>query len=122
MERRHAGTIAEPNTGNEQGADDAAAVHQLLARHPELKANDPGSDFHSPLIPRFAVPAMLDVLVEPGVDLNVKSEWWAPGFGLLDCGSGIISLCHWGHFWEEVRFPLPMTQSGGQETFPFRAW
>jgi hypothetical protein len=28
---------------------------------------------------------MLDVLLEAGADINARSNWWAGGFGLLDC-------------------------------------
>jgi ankyrin repeat protein len=75
-------------------ADDAAAIRRLLESHPELKAkiNDPGSDFQSPLITQVRSAAMLDVLLEAGADINARSQWWAGGFGLLDCANRELSL------------------------------
>lgn len=69
-------------------ADDAAEVERLLGLHPELKAriNDPVGPFDSPAIIHVRSPAMLDVLLAAGADLNAKSGWWAGGFGLLHCG------------------------------------
>jgi ankyrin repeat protein len=65
--------------------DDAAAVRELLDRHPELKAriNEPIAGFDSPAITCVRSPAMLDVLLDAGADINAKSRWWAGGFGLL---------------------------------------
>ena len=31
--------------------------------------------------------AMLDALLDGGADINARSEWWAGGFGILDCAS-----------------------------------
>jgi ankyrin repeat protein len=75
-------------------ADDAAAIRRLLESHPELKAkiNDPASDFQSPLITQVRSAAMLDVLLEAGADINARSQWWAGGFGLLDCADRELSL------------------------------
>jgi hypothetical protein len=69
-------------------ADDAAEVERLLGLHPELKAriNDPVGPFDSPAILHVRSPAMLDVLLAAGADLNAKSQWWAGGFGLLHSG------------------------------------
>jgi len=69
--------------------DDAATVRELLARHPELKANinEPVADFDSPVILSVRSRAMLDVLLAAGADINAKSRWWAGGFGLLHCAS-----------------------------------
>ncbi len=65
--------------------DDAATVHELLARYPELTANinAPMSDFDSPAILSVRSREMLDVLLAAGADINAKSRWWAGGFGLL---------------------------------------
>lgn len=65
--------------------DDAAAVRDLLDRHPELKAriNEPIGGFDSPAITCVRSQAMLDVLLDAGADINAKSRWWAGGFGLL---------------------------------------
>ena len=69
--------------------DDAASVRELLARHPELKANinEPLADFDSPAILGVRSREMLDVLLAAGADINAKSRWWAGGFGLLHSAS-----------------------------------
>lgn len=66
--------------------DDAAALREVLAAHPELKArvNDPVFPFDSPAIAHVRSRAMLDVLLEAGADINGRSKWWAGGFGLMD--------------------------------------
>src|SRR5579862_6109546 len=68
-------------------ADDAPAISQLLAEHPVFRAriNDPIGPFNSPLIMGVRSRAMLDVLLDAGADINARSQWWAGGFGLLDC-------------------------------------
>lgn len=65
--------------------DNAAFVRKLLQEHPEFKAriNDPIGPFDSPPITCVRSREMLDVLLDAGADLNVKSRWWAGGFGLL---------------------------------------
>jgi ankyrin repeat protein len=69
--------------------DDAATVRELLARHPELKANinDPIAGFDSPAILGVRSREMLDALLAAGADINAKSRWWAGGFGLLHCAN-----------------------------------
>ena len=66
-------------------ADDANQVRAMLNAHPQLKAriNEPTGPFDSPAIVDARSPAMLDVLIDAGADLNAKSHWWAGGFGLL---------------------------------------
>ena len=62
-------------------------VRELLATYPEVRAaiNDPISYFQSRPVARATknLP-LLDVLLEHGADLNLKSAWWAGGFGLLE--------------------------------------
>ncbi|HUL73778.1 MAG TPA: ankyrin repeat domain-containing protein [Vicinamibacterales bacterium] len=68
-------------------ADDVEAVRELLASHADVRAaiNDPISHFDSRPIARATKNlAMLDVLLAHGADLNLKSAWWAGGFGLLE--------------------------------------
>lgn len=69
--------------------DDAASVHALLARYPDLKAkiNEPIGGFDSPAILAVRSREMLDVLLAAGADINAKSRWWAGGFGLLHTAS-----------------------------------
>ncbi len=69
--------------------DDAATVHRLLNRYPQLRAliNEPMGDFDSQPITHVRSRDMLDVLLKAGADINVKSRWWAGGFGLLDCAN-----------------------------------
>jgi len=64
---------------------DAGAFRKVLEHHPELKGriNEPVAAFDSPLITTVRTREMLDVLLEAGADINVKSQWWAGGFGLL---------------------------------------
>jgi ankyrin repeat protein len=69
--------------------DDAAAVRQALAAHPEWRAlvNAPIGPFDSPAVVCARSREMLDVLLDAGADINAKSRWWAGGFGLLDSAS-----------------------------------
>jgi len=64
---------------------DAGAFRKVLEHHPELKGriNEPVAAFDLPLITTVRTREMLDVLLEAGADINVKSQWWAGGFGLL---------------------------------------
>ena len=66
-------------------ADDAASVKELFQRFPAIKAriNEPVPGTDDFLITLAKSPAMVDVLIEAGADLNAKSTWWAGGFGLL---------------------------------------
>ena len=65
--------------------DDAPRVSTLLQLHPELKTrmNDPVAPFDAPVINCARSREMLDALLDAGADINVKSQWWAGGFGLL---------------------------------------
>jgi hypothetical protein len=68
-------------------AEDAVEVRRLLSGHAEVRAaiNAPISHFDTRPAARAArnLP-VLDVLLEYGADLNLKSTWWAGGFGLLE--------------------------------------
>jgi ankyrin repeat protein len=73
-------------------ANDAATVRRLLERSPALRAtiNDALTEYDAfgdtPLtaaVQRTNQP-MVDALLEFGADINVKSHWWAGGFGVLD--------------------------------------
>jgi hypothetical protein len=62
-------------------------VRDLLAAHADVRAaiNDPivGFDGRPVSVAKRNLP-MLDVLISYGADLNLKSGWWAGGFGLLE--------------------------------------
>jgi len=66
--------------------DDATLFRHLLDRHPAMKAriDEPVAAFNSPVITQVRSREMLDVLLDAGADINVRSRWWAGGFGLLD--------------------------------------
>jgi ankyrin repeat protein len=72
-------------------ATDVDAARRLLERHTDLRGrlNEPapglgfGATFLEPAV-RQGSRAMVDLLVEFGADVNVKSHWWAGGFGPLD--------------------------------------
>lgn len=66
--------------------DDATLFRQLLDRYPALKAriDEPVEAFQSPVITQVRSREMLDVLLDAGANINVRSKWWAGGFGLLD--------------------------------------
>ena len=62
-------------------------VRELLAQHAEVRAavNAPICAFDGRPVSAAATNLpMLDVLIEYGADLNLKSAWWAGGFGLLE--------------------------------------
>lgn len=69
----------------------AELVRQVLSRHPSLRQtiNEPlkGYDFGTP--PLLAATwnqsrEVAEVLLEFGADVNVRSQWWAGSFGVLD--------------------------------------
>ncbi len=66
---------------------DVEGVRALLSAHPELAArvNEPLFDFKQPAI-QLAIgnPAMLDLLIAHGADINAKSAWEMGGFGILE--------------------------------------
>jgi Ankyrin repeats (3 copies) len=66
---------------------DVEHVRALLASQPEVRAvvNEPIADFGSrpAQIAKKNLP-LLDELLAHGADLNLKSAWWAGGFGLLE--------------------------------------
>src|SRR5215472_11800594 len=89
---RSEATMARSQTPLEQFVDalhhgNVGQVRELLATHADVRAaiNDPISYFQSRPVARATknLP-LLDVLLEYGADLNLKSAWWAGGFGLLE--------------------------------------
>jgi len=70
-------------------ASDVEQVRKLLEEHADMRAivNEPISYFNSRPVARTTknLP-LLDVLLAHGADLNLKSTWWAGGFGLLEHG------------------------------------
>ena len=68
-------------------AGDAEGVRALLEAHPEVREaiNAPIGAFGGRPVSmvRKNLP-VLDVLIEYGADLNLKSEWWAGPFGILE--------------------------------------
>jgi ankyrin repeat protein len=68
-------------------AGDVRRVRELLEQHAEVQAavNEPISYFDGRPVARATknLP-LLDVLLAHGADLNLKSAWWAGGFGLLE--------------------------------------
>src|SRR5262245_12147652 len=68
-------------------AGDVGRVRELLERHAEVRAaiNEPISYFNGRPVARATKNlALLDVLLAYGADLNLKSTWWAGGFGVLE--------------------------------------
>jgi ankyrin repeat protein len=75
-------------------ANDAPLVRQVLARYPVLKStlNEPlpNYSFYTPAIVAAVYKDnrdMIDALLDAGADINVRSRWWAGGFGVLDSSS-----------------------------------
>ena len=68
-------------------AGDVERVRTLLDQHADVRAavNEPISHFDSrPAARAKKNLPLLDVLLAHGADLNLKSAWWAGGFGLLE--------------------------------------
>jgi ankyrin repeat protein len=66
---------------------DVERVRALLEQHPDVRAavNEPISHFASRPVARATKNLPLrDVLLAYGADLNLKSAWWAGGFGLME--------------------------------------
>lgn len=67
--------------------EDVESVRGLLEAHQEVRdaVNAPICWFDSrPAMAAKENLPLLDVLLEYGADLNLKSEWWAGGFGILE--------------------------------------
>ena len=71
-------------------ASDARAVARVLESHPELKAhlNRPMHDYGGGQALIAAVQRTdrktIDVLLGAGADINIRSDWWSGGIGVLD--------------------------------------
>jgi ankyrin repeat protein len=72
-------------------AGDADIVRAILERHPDVRAAldapMPGGSFDQQAlliaVARGSRP-VVDALLDAGADINVRSRWWAGGFGVLD--------------------------------------
>src|SRR5262245_63991845 len=67
--------------------EDVERVHALLQTEPDVRAavNAPISYFDSrPVMRATRNLALLDLLLAHGADINLKTEWWAGGFGILE--------------------------------------
>jgi ankyrin repeat protein len=66
---------------------DAEAARDLLSAHAAIRAaiNEPRFDYDSPALHQAKknIP-LVDVLLEFGADINVRSKFWAGGFGILE--------------------------------------
>lgn len=72
-------------------ADDVERARDLLARHADLRARlnlpAPELPFGTTLLLQLVQSErrpMVDVLLKAGADINVRSDWWAGSFGVLD--------------------------------------
>src|SRR5215470_10993212 len=72
-------------------ASDSEKVSRVLADHPQLKAqlNEPMAGYGFGMQPILAAVQRsdrktIDVLLRSGADINIRSKWWAGGFGVLD--------------------------------------
>jgi ankyrin repeat protein len=77
---------------------DAGAVRAILERHPNLKATldepMPGGSFDQQALLIAAGRGSRDVveaLLDAGADINVRSRWWAGGFGVLDAADPALA-------------------------------
>jgi ankyrin repeat protein len=76
---------------------DAAAVRAILERHPNLKATldepMPGGSFDQQALLIAAARGsrdVVDALLDAGADINIRSRWWAGGFGVLDVADSAL--------------------------------
>src|SRR4026208_411984 len=72
-------------------ADDVAAAGAVLRRHPHVLAPKDSEACASGvrLLAKVRSDAMVDALIEHGLDLRAVSERWAPGFGLEEIPSAV---------------------------------
>ena len=75
-------------------ANNAVLVRDVLVRHPSLKSRIdeplPNLSFGTPAIlaaVNHENREMIDALLDAGANINVRSRWWAGGFGVLDSAS-----------------------------------
>ncbi len=76
---------------------DAGAVRAILERHPSVKATldepMPGGSFDQQALLIAAgrgSRGVVDALLDAGADINVRSGWWAGGFGVLDAADPVL--------------------------------
>ncbi len=74
--------------------NNASLVRDVLSRHPSLQSQIdrplPNYSFDVPAIVAAVHKEdreMIDALLEAGAGINVRSGWWAGGFGVLDSAS-----------------------------------
>src|SRR6187200_2072506 len=68
-------------------AQDVERVRVLLEQHQEVRAavNSPIGHFDGrPVAAAARNLPLLDLLLAHGADINLKSAWWAGGFGILE--------------------------------------
>jgi len=78
-------------------ADDAGTVRSILERHPDVRsaldAPMPGGSFDQQAlliaVARGSRP-VIEALLDAGADINVRSRWWAGGFGVLDSADPVL--------------------------------
>src|SRR5262245_52723711 len=80
-------------------AGDVSRARAVLAAHPAVSGllNEPmpGGHFGAPCLITAVTQRnreMVDVLLGAGADVNVRSHWWAGGFGVLDNDSGLADF------------------------------
>ena len=90
-------SVSDPELSAAVTSGDAGAVRAVLARHPDVKAtlDEPmahGSFDQQALLIAAARGnrAVVDALLDGGADINVRSRWWAGGFGVLDVADPVL--------------------------------
>ncbi|HSZ56691.1 MAG TPA: ankyrin repeat domain-containing protein [Tepidisphaeraceae bacterium] len=80
-------------------SNDVGMARGVLQSHPEIKSklDDPMPGGHFGQTPLLAAVqrknlGLIDALLQAGAGINVKSHWWAGGFGVLDNDSGLAPL------------------------------